>query len=210
LAPWYFHEVRSLPLVIALVTVSSTLAHAQDEEDEPGAPRVRAEPAPPAIDRPFRLGLNNEFSIGFAGQMKNPSPAYDLMADFAFPTGRKLRYHFLVGFRDLNGWNGVRVSPLTLGFDIPVRQQFLPPELSLEVEVLFTVVQADALFGSELYNIALSSGVRARLLLNYEDFFASLTPIGLEIGYAYGTKDVGIQTSFGAQWPIHLAIGVNL
>ena len=159
--------------------------------------------------RPFRLGLVNAFNVGFGGELDNPSPSYHLGADLAFPTGRSMRYHLELTFQDLNGHTGLRFGPLTLGYEIPIRQDFLPPDLALQVEVLLSVIQADVLFDAG-YTIALSSGLRAQLMLSYETFFFAFVPIGFELRYAYGTQDVGIRTGLGANWPFYFVIGVEL
>src|SRR5262245_47724496 len=112
------------------------------QEDEPGGPKVEIETPQKKSDvRPFRLGLAQQFWMGIGGQLDNPRPAYNLTADFAFPTGRSMRYHFELAYANLNDHSGLRASPLILGYEIPIEQTFLPPELSLEVEVLLSLIQ---------------------------------------------------------------------
>lgn len=199
-----------MPLAIA--AVATLWAWPAAAQDEPGGPRQLAERETlhsRGDVRPFRLGLVNAFNVGFGGELDNPSSSYHLGADLAFPTGRSMRYHLELTFQDLNGHTGLRFAPLTLGYEIPIRQSFLPPSLSLTVEVLLSVIQADVLFDSG-YTIALSSGLRAAVMLSYDTFFFSLVPIGFELRYAYGTQDVGIRTGLGANWPFYFVIGVEL
>ncbi len=223
--------MRSAALIAALLCVWPASSFAQDEEPggprgpveaeaepEPGGPRGPIEaPEKPAIDaeipaggtRPFRLGLVNAFNVGFGGQLDNPSPSYHLGLDFAFPTGRRMRYHFEIAFQDLNNYTGLRFSPITLGYEIPIEQQFLPRDWVLTAEVMLTLCQADVLF-DDGYAIALSSALRGQIILSYGMAFAALVPIGFEIRYAYGKQDVGIRSGFGANWPFYLLIGVEL
>ncbi|MCC7386263.1 MAG: hypothetical protein IT384_30750 [Deltaproteobacteria bacterium] len=199
----------SLLLASALSAVAPP-ASAQ-APDEPGGPRLtEGGPASGGLgERAFRLGLINDFTMGIGGQLDNPSPAYRFAVDFAFPSGRAMRYHVLVGFQNLNGYDGVYFAPLTFGYEIPIRQKFLPPGVNMEVELVLLLLQAEAIFSDE-YSISLSSGFRPQLLLTYDMGYLALTFIGFEVRYAYGVGDVGIKTGAGVNWPIHIALGVEL
>jgi hypothetical protein len=147
--------------------------------------------------------------MGIGGKLDNPSPSYNLAVDMGFPTGRTMRYHVEIGYQNLNDYSGLRVAPLTLGYEIPIEQRFLPPEVQLDVEILLGIISAEVLF-NEGYSISLASNLRAQVVLSYEMFFAALTPIGFEVRYAYGVESVGIRTGAGVNWPFHLWIGVSL
>jgi hypothetical protein len=155
--------------------------------------------------RPFRLGVQNSFFFGFAGAIQNPQPAYTLTADFGFPTGRRARWHVELGYMDLNGYSGFRINPFVLGYTIPLMKK----PVQLEVEVIAAILQSEILF-NDGFAIALSSGLRAQLVLVYGIGFVAFAPIGFEIRYAYGLQDIGVDTGVGANWPLQLTIGVEL
>jgi hypothetical protein len=157
--------------------------------------------------RPFRLGLSNSFWLGFSGEISNPVPAYAVALDLGFPTGRRMRYHVEVGYQSLNGHDGLRFSPLTLGYGIPIPD--VARGLRLEVEVLLDIVRAEVLFDDK-YVVSLSSGLRAQVVASYGVGFLAFAPLGFELRYAYGIEDTGIRTGVGANWPFHLTLGVEL
>lgn len=161
------------------------------------------------VSRPFRLGVTNGFLFGFAGQIKNPKPAYAISADFGFPTGRAVRWHVELGYEDLNGYTGFRVSPLVLGYAIPILRKQTRDTIELEVEILATVIQSEILF-NDGFAISLSSGLRAQIVAVYGIGYAALAPLGFEVRYAYGVQNVGIATGVGANWPLLLTVGVEL
>ncbi|MCK6546018.1 hypothetical protein L6R52_09125 [Myxococcota bacterium] len=194
-----------------LVCTNQRCAVKADENAEPAPKktakkkRTRRERVDAGDVRALRLGVQSTFWMGIGGRLDNPSPAYDLTADFGFPTGRTGRWHFELGYRDLNGWTGLRVNPFVLGFAIPVYEG----DFHLEIEILAAIIQSEVLFGDG-FSIALSSGLRSQLVLVYGVGFAALAPIGFEIRYAYGVQDIGIDTGVGANWPIALTVGLEL
>lgn len=157
--------------------------------------------------RPFRLGLTNAFWVGFTGPMSNPVPSYNLAMDLGFPTGRTMRYHVEIGFQSLNGHNGLRVAPLTLGYEAQLPE--VNDKLHFSVEVLLSIVQAEVIFDRG-YAIALSSGLRAQVVMVYEPFFLAFCPLGFSVRYAYGIEDTGIRTGAGADWPFTFTLGAEL
>lgn len=183
-------------------TVKKRRTKAQDVEVDPDYGPTTADEGG---ERGFRLGLQNSFLFGFAGKLKNPEPAYDIALDFGFPTGRIARWHVEIGYRDLNGYTGVKFNPFLLGFTIPL----LKAPLTLEIEVIGAILQTEILFGNG-YAIALSTGLRAQLVAVYGIGYVAFAPLGFEIRYAYGTEDIGIDTGAGANWPLMLVVGVEL
>lgn len=200
--------------LFALATLAATITavaspRAASAQDEPGQPRALPErSAGDVVDRrPFRLGLSNAFWVGFSGALSNPVPAYSIGLDIGFPTGRRVRYHVEVGFQSLNGYDGLRFAPLTLGYGIPIPE--VKRGLSLEVEILLDVIRAEVLFDDK-FAVALSSGLRAQLVASYGMGFVAFAPLGFELRYAYGVEDTGITTGAGADWPFHLTVGLEL
>jgi hypothetical protein len=170
----------------------------------PSAGEVETKP-PLAPTRGFRVGLSNSLFFGFAGDITNPEMAYGTAIDFGFPTGRAVRYHVDIGFENVNAFKGLKFSPLTLGYAIPVWNT----DFQLEVEILVTIIQAEVLW-KDIYSIALGSGLRGQVVLTYGRAFVAFSPIGIEVRYAYGDQDIGIRTGVGANWPIQLTVGVEL
>jgi hypothetical protein len=164
-----------------------------------------AEEAPVEDVRALRFGVQNAFFFGFAGKMKNPRPSYSIMADFGFPTGRRARWHVEVGYQDVNGYTGFRVNPFVLGYGVPVLRR----PVYLEIEVVAGVIQSEILF-NDGFAIALSSGLRAQLVVVYGVGWAAFSPLGFEIRYAYGVEDIGVETGVGANWPMLLTVGLEL
>jgi hypothetical protein len=171
----------------------------------PAAGVVMVPVAPLEPSRGFRLGWTNSLLFGFAGGITNPEMAYGTAIDFGFPTGRAVRYHVDIGFENLNAFKGLKFSPLTLGYAIPVWNR----EFALEVEVLVTIIEAEVLW-KDLYSIALGSGLRGQVVLTYGRGFVGFSPIGIAVRYAYGDQDIGIRTGVGANWPLQLTLGVEL
>src|SRR6185503_18938667 len=66
--------------------------------------------------RGLRVGMQNSFFLGFAGAIHNPKPAYNIGADFGFPTGRRARFHVELAYQDLNDYTGIKFNPLILGY----------------------------------------------------------------------------------------------
>jgi len=176
-----------------------------------GMPRTASADDEPAVvapeRRPFRMGLTNEFWVGFSGPLSNPVPSYDLALEMSFPTGRRARYHVEIGFETLNGYDGIRVAPLTIGYAIPVPE--LTQGLRVEVELLLDIVKAEVLFGDH-FAVALSSGLRAQVVASYGLGFVAFCPLGFQVRYAYGVEDTGITTGGGADWPFMFTLGVEL
>ncbi|MFO0723392.1 MAG: hypothetical protein U1E65_06405 [Myxococcota bacterium] len=157
--------------------------------------------------RPFRLGLTNAFWVGFTGPLSNPVPAYNLGLDLGFPTGRTMRYHVEVGFENLNGHNGLKLAPLSIGYEAQLPE--FNDKLHFSIEVMLMIVQAEVIFDRG-YAIALSSGLRAQVVMVYEPFFVAFSPLGFTVRYAYGIQDTGIRTGAGGDWPFLLTIGAEL
>jgi hypothetical protein len=155
--------------------------------------------------RPFRFGVENGFFFGFGGKLKNPKPAYNIAADFAFPSGRAIRWHVEIGYQNLNGFTGFRVNPFIIGYTIPIIRE----PVHLEAEVIGAILQSEILFNNG-YAIALSSGLRAQIVLLYGPGYVAFAPLGFEIRYAYGLQSIGIDTGVGANWPLMLTVGLEL
>lgn len=187
--------MRHLGLAFTYSVLASALPHLAEA-------RVETESV-----RPFRLGLSNSFWVGFSGEISNPIPAYAVALDLGFPTGRRMRYHVEIGYQNLNGHDGLRFSPLTLGIAIPLPE--LARKVQVEIEILVDVVRAEVLFDDK-YVVSLSSGLRAQLVATYGVGFVALSPLGFELRYAYGIEDTGIRIGAGANWPFHLTLGVEL
>lgn len=170
-------------------------------------PHVAEARVDPAEVRPFRLGLSNAFWVGFSGEIANPVPAYAVGLDLAFPTGRRMRYHVEIGYQSLNGYDGLRFAPLTLGIAIPLPE--MSRSLDVEIEILVDVIRAELLFDDK-YALSLSSGVRAQLVASFGIGFVAFAPLGFEVRYAYGVEDTAIRTGAGANWPFNLTVGVEL
>lgn len=182
-------------LAVAATLLSCALPHLAEARVDPDGVR------------PFRLGLSNAFWVGFSGEIANPIPAYAIGLDLAFPTGRRMRYHVEVGYQSLNGHDGLRFSPLTLGVGIPLPE--IHSKWKVEIEILLDVVRAEVLFDDK-YVVSLSSGLRAQIVASYGVGFVAFAPLGFELRYAYGIEDTGIRTGAGANWPFHLTVGVEL
>jgi hypothetical protein len=155
--------------------------------------------------RAFRFGATNAFFFGIGGKLSNPRPAYNLLGDFGFPSGRHMRWHVELGYENLSGFTGFRLNPFILGYEIPILRE----PVRLEVEVIASILQSEVLFNNG-YAIALSSGLKAQVVVVYGAAFAGFAPLGFEIRYAYGLQSIGIDTGVGANWPLQLTVGVEL
>jgi hypothetical protein len=153
--------------------------------------------------RPLRLGLVNRYVLGVSGALQNPQASFVEGLEIALRAGNVVRFHLGLGFERLNGFNGLVLDPLALGFAIPL----LTDPVRLEIEIAAVPIESEFLFGST-YAITIAGGAWIAATLVIAPVVISVQP-GLMLRYFSG-DDAGPRVGPGLNFPLAFIAGLEL
>jgi hypothetical protein len=108
-------------------------------------------------------GLQLASGVGLSGDYKDSAPPTLVAAELGF--GSMPRYHLLLGYEHLSGFDGLRFEPATFGFPIEVGHL---AAVRLAIEPLASLVTAEFLAGGGGHTTALGAAVRALVVLEHD------------------------------------------
>jgi len=157
-----------------------------------------------------RLSLFLLNGFGLAGGIQNPSPAEVLGLDLSFEFGA-IRYHVNAGFEALNGYDGFRLEPATLG--LPIRLAYFANHAgAVEIEPMLALLNVEGLESSNYSSLTLGLSQSVAGNIVWKRLIGTMA-LGIEERYWSLLADSSTsQASFapGVNFLLRFGIGITL
>jgi hypothetical protein len=166
---------------------------------------VRQEDLPPSARHGIGLFWTPMFGLG--GNASYPAPLHSIGIEGEIAASEWVRLHLSAGYANLNGWSGLRATPIAIG--VPFRV-FSKERTHVLVEPGVDPFTVTAVFADAGHAVLFGTGLWGRASIHHGPYFATLVPVGLQIDFAQVTgnsKTAAAEGETGLQYFLRFGFG---